>query len=383
MNEITIMENPRFGKVRKVMVNGEWYYVALDIAKALGYAKERNAIAAHCRCALKRGVPHPQNPNKEIEMTVIPKGDVLRLISESHLPAAEEFNHWLFDDVAVAVIPLHEENDRFPVNGRELHEQLKINTPYHIWFPRMCEYGFEASKDFQTMNKNVQRADGTIMPKQQIDHNLTINMAKEICMIQRTEQGRAIRRHLIAVEDAWNSPDAVINRALKISQSRVEALMADVVKLEDDNSQLTAKIESDKPKVQFAESFECADTNILIREFAKILCQHGYETGEQRLYATLRKEGYLVSLGADYNLPTQRSTAAGWFYVRVTPHPNYPNNVLRRTTMVTPKGQIYFLKHFCGKNYRLSKGEDLIQTTIEKNLLPFEEDLSCNDEDLF
>lgn len=51
--------------------------------------------------------------------------------------------------------------------------------------------------------------------------------------------------------------------------------------------------------------------------------------------------------------------------------------------MVTPKGQIYFLKHFCGKNYRLSKGEDLIQTTIEENLLPFEEDLSCNDEDLF
>ena len=105
MNEITIMENPRFGKVRKVMVNGAWYYVALDIAKALGYAKERNAIAAHCRCALKRGVPHPQNPNKEIEMTVIPKGDVLRLISESHLPAAEEFNHWLFDDVSAVPAP--------------------------------------------------------------------------------------------------------------------------------------------------------------------------------------------------------------------------------------------------------------------------------------
>ena len=51
--------------------------------------------------------------------------------------------------------------------------------------------------------------------------------------------------------------------------------------------------------------------------------------------------------------------------------------------MVTPKGQIYFIKHFCGKNYRLNKGKDLIQTTIEKNLLPFEEDLSCNDEELF
>lgn len=68
---------------------------------------------------------------------------------------------------------------------------------------------------------------------------------------------------------------------------------------------------------------------------------------------------------------------------RDIPHPHSPSNVLRRTTMVTPKGQIYFLKHFCGKNYRLSKGEDLIQTTIEENLLPFEEDLSGNDEDLF
>ena len=287
MNEITIMENPRFGKVRKVMVNGEWYYVALDIAKALGYAKERNAIAAHCRCALKRGVPHPQNPNKEIEMTIIPKGDVLRLISESHLPAAEEFNHWLFDDVAVSVVD----------TGMYL-------TP------------------------------------------------------ERTQQLFADPASIIAICQNWQ---------------------ADKVRLAAANQ----KIASDKPKVQFAESFECADTNILIREFAKILCQHGYETGEQRLYATLRKEGYLVSLGADYNLPTQRSTAAGWFYVRVTPHPNSPNNVLRRTTMVTPKGQIYFLKHFCGKNYRLSKGKDLIQTTIEENLLPFEENLSCNDEDLF
>lgn len=135
MNEITIMENPRFGKVRKVMVNGEWYYVASDVAKALEYTNPRKAVADHCRCVTKRYIPHPQSPSKTLEVSVIPKGDVIRLISESHLPAAEEFNHWLFDDVTVAVIPLHEENDRFPVNGRELHEQLKISTPYHIWFP--------------------------------------------------------------------------------------------------------------------------------------------------------------------------------------------------------------------------------------------------------
>lgn len=104
MNEITIMENPRFGKVRKVMVNGEWYYVASDVAKALAYTNSRKAVADHCRCVTKRYVPHPQSPSKTLEVSVIPKGDVLRLISESHLPAAEEFNHWLFDDVAVSVV---------------------------------------------------------------------------------------------------------------------------------------------------------------------------------------------------------------------------------------------------------------------------------------
>lgn len=287
MNEITIMENPRFGKVRKVMVNGEWYYVAKDVAKALGYSDTVNAIKQHCRWVVKHHLPHPQSPSKTLEVSVIPKGDVIRLISESHLPAAEEFNHWLFDDVAVSVVD----------NGMYL-------TP------------------------------------------------------ERTQQLFADPASIIAICQNWQ---------------------ADKVRLAAANQ----KIESDKPKVQFAESFECADTNILMREFAKILCQHGYETGEQRLYATLRKEGYLISFGPDRNLPTQRSTAAGWFYVRVKPHPNSPNNVLHRTTMVTPKGQIYFLKHFCGKNYRLYKGEDLIQTTIEENMLPFEEDPFNHDEDLF
>ena len=282
-----------------------------------------------------------------------------------------------------AIIPLHEENERFPVNGRELFQQLGIGGNYTTWFNRQFAFGFVENQDFQTLSNFGKRADGTVMPTATLDHNMTISMAKEICMLQRTEQGRTVRKYLIAVEEAWNSPDAVINRALKISAARVQALMDNVSKLESDNTALNQKIQQDAPKVNFANSFAVADTNILIREFAKILCQHGYETGEQRLYATLRKEGYLVSLGADYNLPTQRSTAAGWFYVRVTPHPNSPNNVLRRTTMVTPKGQIYFLKHFCGKNYRLNKGEDLIQTTIEENLLPFEEDLSGNDEDLF
>lgn len=92
-----------------------------------------------------------------------------------------------------AMIPLHEENERFPVNGRELHERLNIVTQYSKWIQRMMDYGFEAGKDFQTVSKNVYRADGTVMPKKQTDSNMTIAMAKEICMLQRAEQGRTLK----------------------------------------------------------------------------------------------------------------------------------------------------------------------------------------------
>ena len=96
MNDITIMENPKFGQVRKVLVDGEWMYVASDVAKALDYTNPRKAVIDHCRCVTKRDVPHPQSPSKTLQVSVIPKGDVLRLISQ--------FNHWLFDDVAVQVV---------------------------------------------------------------------------------------------------------------------------------------------------------------------------------------------------------------------------------------------------------------------------------------
>lgn len=86
------------------------------------------------------------------------------------------------------------------VMGRELHEKLGIKTPYHIWLPRMTEYGFVEGSDYSTVNKNVLRADGAPMPQKQADHIMTLDMAKHIAMIQRTPQGMAIRQKLIELE---------------------------------------------------------------------------------------------------------------------------------------------------------------------------------------
>lgn len=99
------------------------------------------------------------------------------------------------------VIPVYDtDTGEKVVLGRELHEKLKIKTPYHIWFPRMVEYGFVDGTDYFTENKNVHREDGRKMPQVQIDHIIKLDMAKHIAMIQRTPEGMEIRQKLIELE---------------------------------------------------------------------------------------------------------------------------------------------------------------------------------------
>lgn len=88
-----------FGSVRIIEEDGKYLFCGIDVASALGYSKPRNAITAHCRYALKQGVPHPQAPDKLMEMFFIPEGDVYRLIVQSKLPSAERFESWVFDEV--------------------------------------------------------------------------------------------------------------------------------------------------------------------------------------------------------------------------------------------------------------------------------------------
>ena len=96
--ELQIFNNPEFGELRTIEEGDKIYFVASDVAKALGYAKPGNAVAAHCRYTLKRGIPHPQGKGT-LQMNVIPEGDVYRLVAHSELPSAEKFESWVFDEV--------------------------------------------------------------------------------------------------------------------------------------------------------------------------------------------------------------------------------------------------------------------------------------------
>lgn len=99
LNQLQIFNSPEFGQVRMLEISNKPYFVASDIAKALGYRNIQDAILRHCRWVVKHDVPHPQSKDKTIEVNVIPEGDIYRLVSHSELPSAEKFETWVFDEV--------------------------------------------------------------------------------------------------------------------------------------------------------------------------------------------------------------------------------------------------------------------------------------------
>ena len=100
MNEMQVFENNEFGTVRVLEENGKTLFCGSDVAKALGYVRPNDAIAAHCRATVKRSTPIS---GKVQEINFIPEGDVYRLITHSKLPAAEKFESWVFDEVLPAI----------------------------------------------------------------------------------------------------------------------------------------------------------------------------------------------------------------------------------------------------------------------------------------
>ena len=226
-------------------------------------------------------------------------------------------------------------SDRPTVLGRDLHEMLEVETRYNDWFPRMCEYGFEEGKDYCSFLSKTPEGG---RPKQ--EHQLTIAMAKELCMLQRTEKGKQFRKYFIQVEEAWNTPEQVMARALQMANRMVD-------KLKKDNAYLLEKAEADAPKVLFADAVAASHTSILIGDLAKLIRQNGVEVGQNRLFQWLRDNGYLCSTGERYNLPTQKSMELKLFEVKETTISNPDGSIrITRTTKVTGKGQAYFVNKF-------------------------------------
>lgn len=223
------------------------------------------------------------------------------------------------------------------VSARELHEGLEIKSNFTTWFDRMCEYGF-TELDFKKCFPNLES--GFNGGQNMVDYQITVDMAKQICMLQRTEKGRQYRQYFLDLEKAWNTPEQIMARALRVANREIDKLKADNQKMIEDTARM-------KPKEIFADAVSTSETSILIGDLAKLICQNGHQIGQKRLFDWMRQNGYLIKSGSSRNMPTQRSMEQKLFEVKESSIANPDGSVrVTRTTKVTGKGQIYFINRF-------------------------------------
>lgn len=224
--------------------------------------------------------------------------------------------------------------DKLTLSARELHKELNIAGRFSRWFEQMSEYGFEENVDYTSVQNCTEvQNNGGIQVRELQDYQITLDMAKEIAMLQRNEKGKQIRKKLIELEKAWNSPEKVMARALDIAHKTI-------ANLQIENEEM-------KPKAIFADAVATSDTSILIGDLAKLIKQNGTDIGQKRLFERMRNDGYLIKKGASKNMPTQMAMEKGLFEVKERTISNPDGSTrITRTTKVTGKGQIYFINKF-------------------------------------
>ena len=229
------------------------------------------------------------------------------------------------------LIKIEERDGEQLVSGRDLHEFLEVKTKFKDWFPRMCEYGFIENKDYIAMAQKRATAQGN--ETTYTDYLMKISMAKELSMLQRNERGKQAREYFIKCEEAWNSEDMVLARALQIQNKKILGYKEHIEVLEN-------KIKEDAPRVSFAETIEKASDCILVREFSKIIANEGIHLGEKSLYKWFREKGFIFKNSTE---PMQSAVQRGLFKVSERVIKAVTGDVVRSTTKITGKGQIYFL----------------------------------------
>lgn len=204
------------------------------------------------------------------------------------------------------------ESEQPMVSGRELHEALEVKTEYKKWFERMSEYGFTENVDFI---KVTQKCPTSSTGQSMTDHQLSIDMAKEICMIQRSEKGKRFRQYFIDVENKWNTPEAVMARALQLANKKLDEIKNANKKLETTVAVQTQQIAELQPKASYYDVvLNCKDlisTTEIAKDYGKSavwLNAHLHERKVQfkqggiwLLYAKYAEKGYTNTKTQTYN----------------------------------------------------------------------------------
>lgn len=204
-------------------------------------------------------------------------------------------------------------DDNQTISARDLHEAIGSSERFANWFERQLQYGFQEGADYvgcKTFN--------TLARQELQDYKLSVDMAKEICMVQRSEKAREVRKYLIDLEKAWNTPEQIMARALKLADETI----ANKNKL----------IEQMKPKADFFDAVADSKTAISMNEVAKVLGIKGL--GRNNLFEYLRQNKILDR----FNVPYQRYVDNGWFRVIEQRYTKGGEQMITTKTLVYQKG---------------------------------------------
>lgn len=214
------------------------------------------------------------------------------------------------------------------LSARELHQFLEVGTDFRHWFPRMCEYGFTEGVDFNSVVFDQVQMEGSREVKRTVtDYELTIPMAKELCMIQRSDKGKMARQYFLSIEKAWNTPEMIMSRALKMADITIKNLQIE-------NSKLVVANAAMQPKVEYFD--ELVDRNLLtnFRDTAKEL------KVQEKAFI-----GFLIDMKYIYRdikgkLKPYADKNNGLFEIKEAK--NERNGWVGTQTLITPKGRETF-----------------------------------------
>lgn len=216
--------------------------------------------------------------------------------------------------------------DNETVSARDLYDAVNDGKErFSKWFNRQLQFGFVIGEDYSNPYQKVRvQTEGKRTVEREVeDYDLSIDMAKHICMVQKTDKAKQVRQQLIELEKAWNTPEQVMARALKLADKTI--------------SQLKLQIEEQKPLVEFANKVSDSSNLIDMGKMAKLLKDEDIKIGRNRLFEWLRNKEILMK----NNMPYQRYIESGYFQVKESTYETPYGTKTQQTTYVTGKGQIY------------------------------------------